>query len=70
MFTEQLSCKVNIHCHWGEQLFKYILKQWDNIIQKNDLDSFIMKTITLFSGTNPMYITHKWKAKDPYPGFE
>ena len=44
--------------------FKYILKQLDNIAQKDDFNLFIPATTAIFSGANPALVGRRWTAKD------
>lgn len=41
-----------------------MLKQWNNIAQKHDFNSFISATITIFSVANPARVARRWIAKD------
>ena len=52
--------------HWsgGGLLLWYILRQWDNIPQKNKLNSFTPSKITKFSGVNSARVARRWIGKD------
>ena len=49
---------------WYLPCCKYILKQWDNVTQKDDFNSFIPATITQFSGAKSVRVSKRWIAKD------
>ena len=55
--TLTTNMEVNI-CFWWK------LKQWDNITQKDDFDSFNPATVKIFSGANPVWVAWRWIAKD------
>ena len=51
---------------WGEYMYFFsdILKQCDNMTQKDGFNSAIPFTITIFSDKNPALVARRWLEKD------
>ena len=54
----------NYSTKWRRIPVSKCAKQTNNIALKGDFSSFVLVTITIFSGANPARVARKWIAKD------